>query len=124
MRYQKEAAALWKAYVPKYGQAKTVQGELVRAVEKLRDESHRNGNCNWNRNHATLAQYVKKTLIESRLFDAAAVEEIKSDIKRIRVVDYPEPEDEPYDRLLDRIVEWSAAHPDPVPRELNPKLTC
>jgi hypothetical protein len=124
VRYEREATALWKAFVPKYGQAKTVQGELVRAVEKLRDEAHRDGNVNWNRNHAMLAQYVKKTLIDSRLFDAAVVEEIKNDIKRIRVVDYPEIEDEPYDRLLDRIVEWSIAHPDPVSRELNPKLTC
>ena len=44
MKYYKETKYLWNTYVPKKGQALTVQGELVRAVEKLRDEAQRNGN--------------------------------------------------------------------------------
>ncbi len=38
---------IWSNYVPKSGQSETVQGELLRAIEKLRDEAHRNGNINW-----------------------------------------------------------------------------
>jgi hypothetical protein len=53
VRYFNEARALWKAHVPKRGQAHTVQGELMRTVEKLRDEAKRNGNVNWRDDHVT-----------------------------------------------------------------------
>ncbi len=43
MKYREEAKALWKSAVPSRGQADTVQGELLRATEKLRDEAMRNG---------------------------------------------------------------------------------
>ena len=43
MLYFEEAKSIWQTYVPKSGQAETVQGELLRAVEKLRDEAIRNG---------------------------------------------------------------------------------
>jgi hypothetical protein len=44
-----EAKKIWQTYVPKSGQSASVQGELLRAVEKLRDEAIRNGNVNWTR---------------------------------------------------------------------------
>ena len=69
------------------GQADTVQGELIRAVERLRDEAYRNGNVDWGDGHVILVE------------------------------DPPEESDGPYDRLTDRVVEWSRAHPEPVPRE-------
>lgn len=49
VKYQQEARSLWQTSVPPRGQAATVQGELLRAVEKLRDEARRNGNLNWGR---------------------------------------------------------------------------
>lgn len=48
---------IWRNYVPKSGQSKTVQGELLRGNEKLRDESQRNGNINWDEGHEILARY-------------------------------------------------------------------
>ena len=39
VKYQQEARSLWQTSVPPRGQAATVQGELLRAVEKLRDEA-------------------------------------------------------------------------------------
>jgi hypothetical protein len=45
--YFEEAQDIWKNFVPPSGQAATVQGELLRAIEKLRDEAMRNGNGNW-----------------------------------------------------------------------------
>jgi hypothetical protein len=47
VKYFEEAKHLWRTYVPKQGQSETVQGELIRAIEKLRDEAQRNGNGNW-----------------------------------------------------------------------------
>jgi hypothetical protein len=53
--YQDLGKFVWRTYVPKRGQATTVQGELLRANEKLRDESQRNGNINWDEGHEILA---------------------------------------------------------------------
>ena len=49
--YRELGRFIWQTYVPKRGQAATVQGELLRANEKLRDESQRNGNINWDEGH-------------------------------------------------------------------------
>ena len=122
MKNRKEAGELWRTYVPKRGQADTVQGELIRAVEKLRDEAQRNGNINWGRDHARLAEYVRDTLVSSGLFDADAEREIREDVGRLLTFEYPETEDGPYDRLTDRLVEWSRQQPGPVPREPDPDL--
>jgi hypothetical protein len=42
--YSEIGKYIWKTYVPKSGQAETIQGELSRACEKLADEAQRNGN--------------------------------------------------------------------------------
>lgn len=122
MKYFEEAGVLWRTHVPASGQADTVQGELMRAVEKLRDEARRNGNQNWRKDHAVLANYVRDTLTSSGTFTEQAVREIQQDVERL--LDYREPEasNEPYDRLVDRVVEWSRAHPEPVPHAHNPEL--
>ena len=121
MKYHDEARELWRTYVPPRGQADTVQGELIRAVEKLRDEAHRNGNMNWGDDHARLARYVRETLV-SGVFAAEAEREIRADVDRLLDYEHPETEDGPYDRLVDRLVEWARAQPGPVPRDHDPQL--
>lgn len=99
-----------------------MQGELIRAIEKLRDEAQRNGNVNWDEGHVILAEYVRDMLLRSGLFDEPATEEIERDVARLLDAEYPETSDEPFDRLVDRAVEWAQAHPDPVPHTHNPAL--
>ena len=41
--YFEKAKFIWKNYVPKRGQSEFVQGELLRAIEKLRDKAQRSG---------------------------------------------------------------------------------
>ncbi len=122
MRHAAEAHVLWQTLVPPRGQAATVQGELIRAIEKLRDEAQRNGNVNWDEGHVILAEYVRDTLLPSGLFDEPATEEIERDVARVLDADHPETSDNPFDRLTDRVVEWVRAHPDPVPHTHNPDL--
>lgn len=122
MRYFEEARSLWQQYVPARGQAGTVQGELIRAVEKLRDEAQRNGNLNWCSDHVILAGFIRTQLIGSGLFTGSAARQIEQDIERLLDAGQPETSGEPYDRLTDWIVEWSRAHPEPVPREHDPAL--
>ena len=119
VRYFEEARSLWQQYVPARGQAGTVQGELIRAVEKLRDEAQRNGNLNWCSDHVILAGYIRTQLISSGPFTGSAAGQIEQDGERLLDAERPETSDEPYDRLTDRIVEWSRAHPEAVPHEHN-----
>ena len=119
VRYEEEARALWQTSVPRAGQASTVQGELLRAVERLRDEAQRNGNINWGDGHQALIAYIRANLLRSQLFENTVVQEIETDLDRLSRFEYPETSDAPYDRLVDRVIEWCHAHPDPVPHPCN-----
>ncbi|CAN5196924.1 hypothetical protein BH23ACT9_BH23ACT9_00260 [soil metagenome] len=123
MEHFEEARALWQTHVPRRGQADTVQGELMRAVERLRDEAQRNGNLNWGPSHVTLLEYLRTTLLDADLFDADRCSAIVADADRLLDFEHPEVDDAPYDRLCDRVVEWARAHPDPIPHTRNPELT-
>jgi hypothetical protein len=122
MTYFEEAQAIWERYVPERGQADTVQGELLRAVEKLRGEAQRNGNMNWDEGHEKLAAYLGSTLVESALFDEVVTAQIRTDLERLLDHEHPETDDAPYDRLEERVVDWARAHPDPVPHPHDPTL--
>jgi hypothetical protein len=121
MKYFEEAKLLWQNFVPKSGQADTVQGELIRAVEKLRDEAQRNGNGNWDQGFEMFCSFIADTLCKSGVFDKETQKEIKSDINRIMDYQNPYLEEDLYDRLTDHIVEWYLQNKAPIPREPDPK---
>lgn len=128
-RYQKECGDLWRQLVPASGQADTVQGELIRVVVKLEDECFRNGNMNWDMGHRMLTNFLQKYLRDTNLFDAATIGQIESDIADIRDFgsgkkqpNFKENQEDAFDRITDRIVEWCQAHPEPVKHEKNAKL--
>ena len=122
MRYFDEARQLWRTAVPRSGQAATMQGELLRAVEKLRDEAQRNGNQNWDPGFELLLDYLRAHLLEGQTFSDDERTEIDADLALIANYDYPHTDDDVYDRLTDRVVEWTHAHPDPIRHEHNPNL--
>jgi hypothetical protein len=122
MKYPKEVKYIWQNYVPKSGQADTVQGELMRSIEKLRDEAQRNGNCNWDDGHVILSNFIKETLCESLVFNDQIKQEITEDIKVLQNYNYPQTEDEIFDRLTDRIIEWYLENKEPIPHKENPSL--
>lgn len=122
MKYFDEARTLWETSVPRSGQASTVQGELLRAVEKLRDEAQRNGNKNWDNGFEILLGYLRDNLLGSGLFDQAASQEIRDDLDRLSEFNDPETSDASFDRLSDNVIEWCRAHPEPVPHTHNPDL--
>lgn len=121
MKHAEEAGRIWRTYVPKRGQADTVQGELIRAVEKLRDEAGRNGNVNWDDGFERLVLFLRRTLNEPLVFDASASREIADDLAVISNPEVPA-DDGPFDRLTDRLVEWCRAHPDPIAHSHDPDL--
>ena len=113
---------IWRTYVPPSGQADTVQGELLRASEKLRDEAHRNGNINWDAGHEILGRYVLETLEAWPVLAPDRKAQLRADIALLTVPDDPCLEDDVFDRVERCILDWCAAHPEPVPRAHNPAL--
>jgi hypothetical protein len=120
--YRKLGRFIWQTYVPKRGQAETVQGELLRANEKLRDESQRNGNINWDKGHEILANYLLETLLASTVLSQKARAQLKLDIQRILDYEHPYAEDDLFDRIERSLLDWCAAHPEPIRRAHDPNL--
>ncbi len=83
MRYFEEAKQIWKTLLPKSGQADTVQGELIRAIERLRWESQNNGNGNWDEGFDRFCDFLEQTLAVRPPFDDDALSEIRTDISRL-----------------------------------------
>jgi hypothetical protein len=98
---------------------------LLRAIEKLADEAQRNGNINFNENcHGILIGYLRKYLTDSLLFNEQTIIQINKDLDRISIDDDPYTEDDLYDRLRERIIDWYLKNITPIPNNENPKLTC
>lgn len=124
MKHLETAKIIWQTLVPKSGQADTVQGELLRAVEKLRDEAQRNGNINYDKSHLILANFLRNTLISSGIFNAGEIEKIESESEKLMHEEYPYTEDDVYDYLGDKVCEFYLAKPTLVKHENNPELWC
>jgi hypothetical protein len=106
MQYFNEAARIWREYVPKSGQADTIEGELLRAVEKLRDEAIRNGNMNWDPGFGILLSFLESKLLDKTVYPEATLAVTRATLVRLRDFDRPCLDDEQYDQLGDRVVEY------------------
>ena len=123
--YLKQARQIWQQYVPKTGQAKYVQGELLRAVEKLRDEAHRNGNGNFHAKcHGLLIDYLRQTLTTGNVFDKLTICQILADLDLLAKPEEPYLEDDVFDRLCERVVDWCIQNSNPILHQRNDELTC
>jgi hypothetical protein len=122
---------LAKELVPLANQAATKQGELVRCIANLRDESSRNGNMNWDRANDEELEFLAETLTDEGLFTTEACREIVEDLNRIQSAgqsghDYPnadtqsfQAEEAVFERVMFRVVDWCDARPELV--ELFPQ---
>lgn len=123
--YFKTAKIIWQKLVPKSGQANTVQGELLRAIEKLRDEAQRNGNENFDKNcHGLLIEFLRKELTTKDVFEQMITDKLNEDLDRLSVKNNPYLEDDIYDRITDRIIDWYLKNPTQILHEKNDKLYC
>jgi hypothetical protein len=55
---------MWRNLVPPEGQSLTVQGELLRAVVRLRNEAQGNGNINWHEGFEKFVDFLHLHLVE------------------------------------------------------------
>lgn len=134
-RYFELCKFIWKNYVPKNGQSNTLQGELLRQLEKLRCEAQDNGNRNWDDDYIYFCDFIKGSLCNQSVFD-------KFQKRRITVIlDYIKEcgcysyefnegriskdsvkidkmayiEDDLYDIVADAIGFLQLMHPEPIP---------
>ncbi|MFT9847797.1 hypothetical protein [Aneurinibacillus sp. REN35] len=121
MKYFEEAKDIWLNHVPKSGQADTVEGELIRAIEKLRYEAQNNGNGNWDEGFERFCHYLWEILNDNKTFSTNILKEIRTDIDTLLTYEEPYLEDDLYDRITDHIIEWTFAHKGPTKREKDPK---
>ena len=121
MHHFEEAKSIWQTFVPKRGQAETVQGELLRAVEKLRDESTRNGNMNWDNGFEILLKYAENRLTDPAVYSQDVIASTSAAFSRLQDYEHPYLEDDLYDQLGDRVVEYFR-HYGSLPHANNPDL--
>ena len=68
MQYGKECNHIMNNLVPARGQADSLQGELLRELEKLRYEAQNNGNQNWDEWFVFFCDHIKAQLCSQSIF--------------------------------------------------------
>jgi hypothetical protein len=121
-----EFFALFEQFVPEFGQASTVQGELVRSVMKLSNDLVSNGLANWDPDYERLCAFALRKLTDGT-FGPATSTGVRTDIEQLQ--NYGRGEDTgdfdleaACDRLMQAVVAWCEAHPDPIPHSPDPEL--
>lgn len=122
--WRTEFKRLWKELVPPEGQANTVQGELIRAVGRLKDEAFRNGNQNFGKSHRILCKYIRETMTDTEVFSRDEIKELDRWIERVLDAEHPDVlgPSTCFHHLFEMAVRWCQAHPDLIPHEPNPAL--
>lgn len=123
--YFKNEKYIWNTYVPKSGQANSIQGEMLRACEKLANEAQRNGNGNFNDDcHKILLDFLRIQLNDPKVFGAQTIKQINNDLDLLSNPDEPYTREDVYERIRKRIVDWYLKNPKPILHLINPKLNC
>jgi len=85
LKYAEETRNIWRNHVPKRGQSTTVEGEMIRVIEKLRWEAQNNGNINWDDRFKEMCDFLNRTLCDINVFTQEEISVIQLDIKRLIV---------------------------------------
>lgn len=114
------AAWIWRNLVPKSGQAETVQGELLRAIEKLSWEAQNNGNINWDSRFKMFIEFLGTTLSAEPRLPTALINVVKSDLAILANFEEPYTDDDVYDRLTEAVVAYCRLNPTLIPKPIDP----
>lgn len=123
MKNHEIAKEMWRLYVPKDGQADTVQGELLRSVEKLRWEAQKNGNINWDDSFVLFCDYIENVLTTSNVFNFLTKRKIRKRLNSLRNWEFfnLKIEDEFYNEIVDWIAEWYLSNKEPITHKKDPR---
>ena len=117
---------LHDALVPPFGQAVSVQGEVVRSIAKMADEFVSNGFANWDDGYERLAAFALIQLTDGT-FGPQTSSGISKDIEYIQA--YARGQDigdfdleTAFDRLFQAASAWCQQHPVSIPHAADPLL--
>lgn len=118
-RYQKEYDEIFDLLVPQSGEAESLQGELVRAIRKLESDYYRNGSANFFPSYQRLATFLRQRLSLKSIFDEETIAQIEEDIETMRQHGrgFTGADENCYDRITDRVVEYCRARPNLIWRD-------
>lgn len=89
--------------IPITGQAESLEGEMLRNLDILKDEAYRNGNVNFSDSHKAFAEFILDNLTTFTRTDKQDVENITAAVKKLMDPQKPYLEDDVYDYLTDQI---------------------
>ncbi len=104
--YSAVADSIWEHCVPSRGKSNYTAGEMLRILYNVKDEAQRNGNVNWRSDYKKGLRFIQESLFEASLFPKEIQKEIKKDIKRLKKYRRPYTQEDIYNRLVRRIVEY------------------
>lgn len=131
--FNDELSVLWKKLVPKEGEAETIQGEMVRAIGRIKGEYYKNGFGNWYPMYYKLAQFLATHLADENTFKPFTVAVIRADIRALNAYGNTVDEigdpyetfhfslfettdlEEAFGRLDAAIAVWCKRHPELIP---------
>jgi len=126
---------IWQNLIPKSGQADSVQGEILRAIEKLAWEAQKNGNINWDIGFEKLISFLKEILLTESSFSTRTLKLIEHDLSRLENFILPTElesreqahllpcvDDALYDRLEGYLVEFCTYNQQVIPRSIDAEL--
>lgn len=116
------AGWVWNNLVPSSGQSESVQGEILRSIEKLRWEAQNNGNGNWDDGFERIASFLEGTLGRDAGLKDSNRAAVLHNMQRLRQHDDPYLEDDLYDQLTDVLAEFCQVHPEVIPHASDPDL--
>jgi hypothetical protein len=131
------ASWIWKNLEPRSGESSSVQGELLRAVAKLRREAVHNGNINWDERYESLVDFLYEHLIEQSALAEETKAEVLLDLGRLRHFITPDQlvedrsldallpcvDEYVYERLTSAVVEFSRLNPVIIERPFHAHST-
>jgi hypothetical protein len=126
---------VWHILVPESGAASCVQGELLRAIEKLRWEAQENGNVNWDEGFERFVAFLRDKLSNQEYLTDEDCNAIHRDLARLinfvtpdeltdnhaLDIQLPYVDDDLYDRLAEHVVEFCRRWPEVIPLPQDPR---
>src|SRR5262245_49332438 len=74
---------VWQNLVPKSGAATSVQGELLRSIERLRWEAQQNGNINWDEGFRLFIAFLRTTFLSQTYLSDEDRVSVAADLDRL-----------------------------------------
>lgn len=92
--------------IPLVGEAETLEGEMLRELDILKDEAWRNGNVNYSATHKAYAEFILDNLTNFTKTSHSDIVKITEAVKNLMNPENPYLEDDVYDYLTDEICKF------------------